>query len=130
MRLSAPYTIERAGTAADAAAAERWTYGDTPELAIRRMTDVIVEWFAPISVILFGSRARGDADGHSDVDLLVVMPDGTDENEACIAMCVALQHSPLPKDILVNTQERMERRGRMLGSVQRAALKEGVRLYG
>ena len=122
--------MERASTAADAAAAERRTYGDTPESAIRRMADIIVEQFAPISVILFGSRARGDADEHSDVDLLVVMPDGTDENEACVAIQVALQHSPLPKDILVNTQGRLKRRGRMLGSVQRAALRDGVRLYG
>ena len=130
MRLSAPYTIERAGTAADAAAVERWMCGDTPEPAIRRMTDVIVERFAPISAILFGSRARGGADGHGDADPLVVMPDGTDEKGACVAIQVALQHSPLPKDILVNTQEHMERRGRMPGSVQRAALRGGARLYG
>ena len=122
--------MERFSTAADAVAAERWTYGDTPESTIRRMTDVMVEQFAPISVILFGSRARGDADGHGDVDLLIVMPDGTDEKETYVAMYVALQHSPLPKNILVNTQERVERCGRMLGSVQRAALREGARLYG
>ncbi|MEO2003680.1 MAG: nucleotidyltransferase domain-containing protein, partial [Candidatus Poribacteria bacterium] len=28
-------------------------------------------------MILFGSHARGDADAASDVDLLVVMPEGT-----------------------------------------------------
>lgn len=115
---------------ADTAAAERRSYGDTSESAIQHMVDIIVERFAPISIILFGSRARGNADRHSDVDLLVVMPEGTDESEACVAMQVALQHSPLPKDILVNTQERLERYGRMLGSVQRAALRDGVRLYG
>ncbi|WP_411867783.1 nucleotidyltransferase domain-containing protein [Vulcanococcus limneticus] len=29
---------------------------------------------APCQVLLFGSRARGDWDGHSDTDLLVVAP--------------------------------------------------------
>ena len=48
---------------------ERQAYGDTPESAIRHMADIIVERFSPVSVTLFGSRARGDADKRSDVDL-------------------------------------------------------------
>ena len=34
---------------------------------------------APLRVVLFGSRARGDFDGHSDVDLIAV---GTTQQDA------------------------------------------------
>ena len=36
------------------------------------MTERIVRNFDPLQIILFGSRARGDADRDSDIDLLVV----------------------------------------------------------
>ena len=34
------------------------------------MTERIVRDFDPLQIILFGSQARGDADRHSDIDLL------------------------------------------------------------
>ena len=37
----------------------------------------IVEIARPLSVVLFGSAARADHSESSDVDLMVVMPDGT-----------------------------------------------------
>ncbi len=37
-----------------------------------RMPTIIVETVDPEQVILFGSRARGDAEADSDVDLVVV----------------------------------------------------------
>lgn len=41
----------------------------------------IQEKYHPEQIWLFGSRARGDARPSSDWDLLVVVPDGTDEGE-------------------------------------------------
>src|SRR6266849_3220707 len=43
----------------------------------RELLDPVVEYFKPHRVILFGSRARGDATGDSDIDLLVVVDDDT-----------------------------------------------------
>jgi UTP:GlnB (protein PII) uridylyltransferase len=39
------------------------------------------------SMILFGSRARGDADPYSDMDIVVVVEDLTDEVERHISDC-------------------------------------------
>src|SRR5260370_270054 len=43
----------------------------------RELLDPVVEYFKPQRVILFGSRARGEATRNSDIDLLVVVDDGT-----------------------------------------------------
>ena len=44
---------------------------------IERIVRAIVEEAHPRRVILFGSVARGEARDSSDIDLLVVIPDGT-----------------------------------------------------
>jgi hypothetical protein len=41
----------------------------------RDLLDRIVAYFEPVEVILFGSRARGEARPDSDLDLLVVLDD-------------------------------------------------------
>src|SRR5207247_9766136 len=43
----------------------------------RDLLDPIVAYFKPQRVILFGSRARGEATRDSDIDLLVVVDDDT-----------------------------------------------------
>ena len=90
----------------------------------------IVEGFDPLRVILFGSRARGDAGPHSDVDLLVVMPDGIeDKHRVTVEILRALKDAPFPKDIVVTTPEEVERRGDLVGTMLRPALREGKILY-
>ena len=49
--------------------------------SIEALVNLIVARCAPVSVWLFGSRARGDAREDSDWDLLVVLPDETVEDE-------------------------------------------------
>src|SRR5712675_1375086 len=43
----------------------------------RDLLDPVVEYFKPQRVILFGSRARGEATRESDIDLLVIVDDET-----------------------------------------------------
>jgi HEPN domain-containing protein len=43
----------------------------------RDLLDPVVDYFRPQRVILFGSRARGDATRDSDIDLLVIVDDDT-----------------------------------------------------
>jgi uncharacterized protein len=45
---------------------------------IPTMVERIVHEFEPVQIILFGSQARGEARGDSDVDLLVVLPSAPD----------------------------------------------------
>ena len=80
-------------------------------------------------IILFGSRARGDAGAESDVDLLVVFPEVADKRKAAIEIRRALADLPVSKDIVVTTPAEIARRGDLAGTVLCLALREGTVLY-
>lgn len=92
--------------------------------------DRIVQAFEPLRIILFGSHGRGEAHMESDVDLLVVIDDETiNKREAAIQMRRLLKDAPFPKDIIVTTPGEIGRRGSMIGSILRPALREGRVVY-
>jgi predicted nucleotidyltransferase len=94
--------------------------------------DRIVREVRPLRVLLFGSRARGDARAESDVDLLVVMPDswgGVKKRTAAVRILGALRDLPVAKDVVVTTPEEIARRGHLAGTVLQLALTEGTPLY-
>jgi predicted nucleotidyltransferase len=93
------------------------------------MTDRIVEKFSPVRIILFGSYARGEADTHSDIDLLVVLPTVADKRQSAIEIRRTLADFPLAKDILVTSPAEIYRRGNVSGTALRSALREGKILY-
>lgn len=101
----------------------------TDDAILEAMAGRLTNRFNPERILLFGSRARGRAAEWSDVDLLVVMPDGTDRRQAAIEMHVALGDIPAAKDIVVTTPAHIAQRGHVIGSVLRPALREGTVLY-
>ncbi len=94
-------------------------------LAVRR----IVEGFRPLRIILFGSRARGEAGPWSDIDLLVVLPKVADKRQTTVEVLRVLSDLSIAKDVVVTTPAEIERRGRMVGDVLRPALREGKVIY-
>jgi DNA-binding MarR family transcriptional regulator len=44
--------------------------------------------FQPVSVLVFGSFARGEADEHSDLDAIIVRPDDVDEDDDAWATAI------------------------------------------
>ena len=109
---------------------KREAYGDTAESAIRHMIDIIKEKFTVSEIWLFGSRARGDCHKSSDVDLLVVMPEGTNRNVAAVSIMCELSFSPLPKDVLVASPKMLDIGMRKFGSIYMTIAREGVKLHG
>ena len=103
--------------------------GTDIDTIVATMVERIADRFDPERILLFGSRSRGDARDWSDVDLLVVMPDGTDRREAAVEMAVAVGDLPIAKDIIVTTPSHIAQRGHVIGTVLRPALREGTVLY-
>ena len=89
----------------------------------------LVSRFQPERIIVFGSQARGDATGQSDLDLLVVVPDTTDIRSATRDMYEVLDDLPIAKDIVVATLADIERFGNLVGTILQPALREGVTIY-
>ena len=96
---------------------------------LKLMVDRIVNGFHPLRVILFGSEARGEATFDSDVDLLVVLPQVDNKREAAIQIRRVLSDLPVSKDIVVTDPDEIARRGHLVGTILRPALREGKVLY-
>lgn len=93
------------------------------------MVDLITEQFDPYSIILFGSRARGDTTIHSDVDLLVIMDEDVDKSKKEVEIASTLYASPIAKDVTVTTQNDFTRYSKVPGMAQLAASEEGIAIY-
>lgn len=97
------------------------------------MVRAIVEAADPEQVILFGSRARGDATEESDVDLVVVESEpfgaGRCRRAETARLYRALAGFGVPKDILVYSRAEAEYWRDSLNNVLARALREGKVLY-
>jgi len=80
---------------------------DTEEL-LGRMTADIVAAMDPLRVILFGSRARGEAKAGSDVDLIVVEEDVSHRRNRVGVLVRLLSKYALPADVLLYSREEFE----------------------
>jgi predicted nucleotidyltransferase len=97
-----------------------------------RIVGAIVDEADPLEVILFGSEARGDAGPHSDIDLLVVMPDGTRRGPTERALYQRLASVPQRTravDLLVATPALLEHERGAWWSVFDSAPRGGRPLY-
>ena len=90
----------------------------------------IVKSVNPLQIILFGSAARGDAGEHSDIDLLVVMPEGVHRRRTAQKLYREITGLGVPFDIVVATPQDLEKHKDNRGLIYKSALKEGIEIYG
>ena len=100
---------------------------------LQGMVRILVAAADPEQIILFGSRARGDARPDSDVDLLVVEAEPFGENRNCAEESLRLRRAlgaqGVDKDILVCSLDDLEYWRDSLNNVLPRALREGAVLY-
>lgn len=96
---------------------------------VKTMLNRVVTHFDPLRVILFGSRARGDATWQSDFDILVVLSGKPDKREQAINIRKKLSDLPFSKDIIVSSPDEIEQRGKIIGNILNQASNEGKTIY-
>jgi predicted nucleotidyltransferase len=96
---------------------------------LEELTRRIVEAVHPLRILIFGSAAAGDMGEESDLDLLVVMPEGTPRRQTCQFLHSQLFGFPSAVDILVTTPSLLERHRDNIGLIYHVILEEGKELY-
>ncbi len=81
-----------------------------------------------LDILMFGSRARGDARDDSDVDLVLLIPDGMERTAAAIAAHRGLRGIDLAFDVLALTPADWQRIQESRGWYEREMAREAVRL--
>lgn len=89
----------------------------------------IIKTVHPKKIILFGSAARGEMGPHSDFDLLVIVPSGMHRRRTAQKIYRNLIGIGFASDIIVITEDDLERYKDNIGMVIRPALEEGRILY-
>ena len=89
----------------------------------------IVAAVHPLQILLFGSAASGDAGPNSDLDLLVIMPDGVHRRRTAQHLHEVLFGVGYAKDIIVATVSDIEQHRNNAGLVYAAALNSGMEVY-
>ena len=99
------------------------------DATIHQMVTIIVDGWNPQQIILFGSRARGDHDEHSDVDLFVVLDEAPDRRELGQQISAELDCTGIARDVIISTPSDIVRQATVVGTVERAAVIDGRTLY-
>ena len=97
---------------------------------LARIVATLVGVFQPERIYVFGSQARGTPTWHSDVDLLVVVPDaGEFPHHLEQAAYRAVGHHLLPLEIIFMSRDEFAWRAEVVSSLPATVLREGRTLY-
>lgn len=101
------------------------------EHLLQTVTQRLVAEFQPEQIWLYGSHAWGQPHEDSDVDLLVVVPQ-SDETPIRRSQRAhrCLRGLRMPKDVLVETRQEVDRVKELKTSLENTILSRGRRLYG
>ena len=97
---------------------------------VDRLIGEVVKRVNPLRIVLFGSAARKESGQQSDIDLLVVMPDGTHRRQTAQKLYREIKGLAVPFDIVVATEQDLAKHKDNDGLIYENALKEGIEVYG
>ena len=83
----------------------------------------------PVTVIVFGSYGRGEAQVASDLDLLVIEPELPDKGDEYLRLKEAIGRVGVGVDLLLCSKSDFERRSQVPGTLAHAARTQGKVLH-
>jgi len=99
------------------------------EQKLQELTERIVKAVQPLKIVLFGSAARGEMGPNSDLDVLVVMPDGVHRRKTGQFIYRHLRGFGFAKDIVVVTESDVAKHRSNPYLIIKPAFDEGRELY-
>ncbi len=93
------------------------------------LLEQVVRISQPLKIILFGSSARGQIGPESNIDLLVVVPDGSHRRHTAQRLYAGVRHVGIPFDLLVATPSDLEKHRQNVGLIYSTILQEGIEVY-
>jgi len=101
----------------------------TPQ-KINTLKDVLVNTYHPSAIYLYGSRAWGNADEESDVDILVIVDESIEKPyKRPVKAIRALRGLQIDEDIIVYTKQEFEELSQDVSTLCHKIKKEGAILY-
>ena len=89
----------------------------------------IREVISPVRIVLFGSAARGTEKDSSDLDVLVVAPEGTHRRRTAQNIYMNFLEIDHSVDLVVATESDLEKHGDNFSLVYYPAIREGREIY-
>lgn len=97
--------------------------------SLDELVERILRVAKPVKIILFGSAARGTMTSDSDIDVLVVVSDGTPRRKTAQDIYQNLIGFGLAADVVVATENDLREHGDNFSMVYYPALREGAEIY-
>ena len=101
----------------------------TREQAIHEVTLRLVSYYQPERIYLIGSTARGEEREESDLDFVVVVPDGTPRTKMFEGIQSRLLDVPFAVEVVPFRRSAFQERSGWVMSLPAIALREGKLLY-
>lgn len=99
-----------------------------PQL-LDEVVERITRTIQPSRIILFGSAAHGEMGPDSDLDLLLIVPDGAHRRQTSRKVFRALRGIGVPKDVIVVTESDVAEYGANPSLIIKPAIETGRDLY-
>lgn len=101
------------------------TYSQKIDELVKR----IVEEVHPLRIMVFGSAAKEQMGPNSDIDVLVVMPEGVHRRRTAQLLYQKISGLETPFDIVVATPRDLQRHKDNIGLIYQTILQEGKEVY-
>ncbi len=94
-----------------------------------RIKSVILQNITPRKIVLFGSAARGDMSKQSDIDLLIIVPDGIDKVKAAWTIYPLLSDLGIGVDLVFAHEQEIAQKSDDRNLIYYSALQDGREIY-
>ncbi len=99
------------------------------QAVLDKIVAVILQHTQPLKIVLFGSAARGELGPDSDIDIMVVVPEGVDGFQVAWSSYPKLTNLGVGVDLVIVTLSDLQKKQHDKSLVFHAALREGIELY-